>query len=193
MVIKGNTVCSDADLMSSVAAGDDSAVRPIVLRYGDMVYRTAVRILCDRDKARDVAQETFIRLWKKAGAYDPRFPLNSWLYRITVNLCLDQLRRDRLLHPFSDLTRRERLLDGLVPSEASPEELLVLRESWSLFVRASQSLSPKQRIVFTLRELEDLDTQSVSELTGMSPDQIKSNLHFARRKIMEVMRSDDIK
>ena len=67
----------------------------------------------------------------------------------------------------------------------SPEEDFITKETWAIFCRASQGLSPKQRTVFTLRDLEGLSAEKVASITGMTADQIKSNLHIARKKIRQ--------
>ena len=71
------------------------------------------------------------------------------------------------------------------PVALSPEEDFITKETWEIFCRASRNLSPKQRTVFTLRDLEGLDTEEVAAVTGLSADQIKSNLHIARKNIRQ--------
>lgn len=178
---------NDIELMERISEGDHDAVSLLVDRYGAMVYRTALKILCDADLAKDVAQEVFIRIWRKASSYDSRYPLRIWIYRITGNRCIDCLRKERLLHPFSGRTSDGKLPEKFMPLDASPENKLIMKEEWNAFAEASSQLSPRQRQVYVLRELEGLDTDDVARMTGLTPDQIKSNLHYARKKMREIL------
>ena len=171
---------SDAALMGAVALGQQDALKVLLDRYMLMVSRTSYRILCDRGDSEDVTQEVFIRIWRSASAFDGRYSLSTWIYRITCNLCYDSLRRRKVLSLFSVSPS---VYETSAPEPLSPEEDFITKETWEIFCRASHNLSPKQRAVFTLRDLEGLDVEEVMTVTGLTPDQIKSNLHIARKKI----------
>lgn len=171
---------SDTALMGAVALGLQDALKVVLDRYMPMVSRTSYRILCDRDDSEDVTQEVFIRVWKNASGFDGRYSLTTWIYRITCNLCYDSLRRRKVLSMFSISPS---VYETSAPEPLSPEEDFITKETWEIFCRASHNLSPKQRAVFTLRDLEGLDTEEITAITGLTPDQIKSNLHIARKKI----------
>lgn len=173
---------SDAFLMREVALGRSEALRFIMDRYMPMVSRTAYRIMCDRPDSEDITQEVFIKVWRNASSYDDSYSVSTWLYRITCNLCFDRLRRRRFMGLFSI---RPSVYESSAPAAMSPEEDFITKETWAIFCRASQGLSPKQRTVFTLRDLEGLSTEKVASITGMTADQIKSNLHIARKKIRQ--------
>ena len=176
----GGKYTSDTALMGAVALGLQDALKVVLDRYMPMVSRTSYRILCDRDDSEDVTQEVFIRVWKNASGFDGRFSLSTWIYRITCNLCYDSLRRRKVLSMFSISPS---VYETSAPEPLSPEEDFITKETWEIFCRASHNLSPKQRTVFTLRDLEGLDTEEITAITGLTPDQIKSNLHIARKKI----------
>ena len=179
----------DNALVRSIADGDEEALKSVIRNYGDLVFRTAFKIVCDESEAEDIAQEVFIRVWRKAASYDGRRPFASWIYRITCNLCIDFIRKRRITHPFSrlELSDAGGLPDRLLPAEISPEDRVILQETWSTFIAAASRLTPKQHITFVLKELEGLGTDEVSAITGMTPDRIKSNLYHARKAIREMM------
>lgn len=172
----------DAALMGAVALGRQGALDQVLDRYMSMVSRTSYRILCDREDSEDVTQEVFIKVWRNASDFDGRYSLSTWIYRITCNLCYDRLRRRKVLSLFS-ITHS--VYETSAPMALSPEEDFITKETWEIFCRASRHLSPKQRAVFTLRDLEGLDTEEVESVTGLTADQIKSNLHIARKKIRQ--------
>lgn len=173
---------SDAALMGAVALGLQDALKVVLDRYMPMVSRTSYRILCDRGDSEDITQEVFIRIWRNASDFDGRYSLSTWIYRITCNLCYDRLRRRKVL---SFLSIVPPVYEISAPEARSPEEDFITKETWEIFCRASHNLSPKQRAVFTLRDLEGLDTEEVIAVTGLTADQIKSNLHIARKKIRQ--------
>ena len=173
---------SDAFLMREVALGRSEALRLIMDRYMSMVSRTAYRIMCDRPDSEAITKEVFIKVWRDASSYDDSYSVSTWLYRITCNLCFGRLCRRRFLFLFSI---RPSVYESSAPAAMSPEEDFMTKETWAIFCRASQGLSPKQRIVFTLSDLEGLSSEKVASITGMTADQIKSNLHIARKKIRQ--------
>ena len=173
---------SDASLIREVVLGRREALKVIMDRYMTMVSRTAYRIMCDRPDSEDITREVFITVWRKASSYDGRYSVSTWLYRITCNLCLKRLRRRRILELFSI---RPSVYESSAPSAKSPEEDFITKETWAIFCRASLELSPRQRAVFTLLDLEGLSVEEVISITGMTTDEVKDNLHIARKKIRQ--------
>lgn len=177
----------EALLMEGVARQDMKSLELVIRRFRPLVFRTALRIVCSTDEAEDITQETFIRVWRHAGRYDSRYSIRTWLYRIASNLALDHLRRRRLFRIRLPDVITGRAGNAGIPEEKSAEEKLIMDEDWKAFIRISEKLSPKQRLVLTLRDIEGLDTEQVAEITGMSADQIKSNLFQARRKVKDML------
>ena len=173
---------SDAFLMREVALGRRDALKVIMDRYMTMVSRTAYRIMCDRPDSEDITREVFIMVWRNASSYDGRYSVSTWLYGITCNFCLKRLRRRRIMELFSI---RPSVYESSAPAAMSPEEDFITKETWAIFCRASLELSPRQRIVFTLLDLEGLSAEEVISITGMTTDEVKDNLHIARKKIRQ--------
>ena len=173
---------SDASLIREVALGRQEALKVIMDRYMSMVSRTAYRIMCDRPDSEDITKAVFMKVWRNASSYDGRYSVSTWLYGITCNLCLKRLRRRRILELFSI---RPSVYESSAPAAISPEEDFITKETWAIFCRASQELSPKQRTVFTLHDLEGLSSEDVISITGMTANQIEDNLDIARKKIRQ--------
>ena len=173
---------SDASLIREVVLGRREALKVIMDRYMTMVSRTAYRIMCDRPDSEDITREVFIMVWRNASSYDGRYSVSAWLYGITCNICLKRLRRRRIMELFSI---RPSVYELSAPAAMSPEEDFITKETWAIFCRASLELSPRQRIVFTLLDLEGLSAEEVISITGMTADHIKDNLHIARKKIRQ--------
>jgi RNA polymerase sigma-70 factor (ECF subfamily) len=146
-----------------------------------MVFSLALKMLASEADAEDVVQETFIRVWQGIGGYDVRRPFVTWLYTIASRLCLDRIKRNRRLVPMPD---DEIVLHRFAAETDSQRELE--NHEWMAIVRMlAAELSPKQRLVFTLSQLEGLTTEEIEQIAGLSARQVKSNLYVARQTIRE--------
>lgn len=169
---------TDIELMQQVRHGSETALRTLIDRHRERLYRLAYRLLGDPDDASDAVQETFIRLWRHARRYDSRQSLSTWLCTICVRRCYDELRR------------RRRHLKALaeMPSDTSEPDSMATDELLTLLYQAVATLPPKQRVVYQLRELECLSTEEVSLATRMNTDQVKANLYAARTQVREKLK-----
>lgn len=170
----------DNSIITRSQAGDKDAFRSLVETCQVMVFSVALKMLADEEEAKDVVQETFLRVWLNISKYDSRRSFTTWLYAIASRLCLDHLKsRTHVIAMPEDesVLRRYASADG--------QRELENRE-WVAIVRLlAEGLSPKQRLVFTLSQLEGLSSQEVEEATGMTSKQVKNNLYVARQNIRE--------
>ncbi|NDV83610.1 RNA polymerase sigma factor [Bacteroides sp. 51] len=167
------------NLINKCAKGDTKAFALLVAEFQPLVYRLAFRLLCNEDEARDMVQETFIKVWLSIGRYDAKFRFSTWIYKITANTCYDKLRAVQFPADAIDISTVP-LLSG-----EDIEKHLINRELRELIIALTAELTPAQRLVFTLRDLEELETAEVETVTGLSAAQIKSNLYLARKYIRE--------
>lgn len=169
----------EGDLIRSAAAGDRRAFDELVLRKRDLVVRTAYQILGDPEDARDVAQRVFLGLWRRLGRFDEGRRFDTWLYRITVNAAIDQLRHRGprgAIQPLPDDP-------GPLARDRSPgaDRVVDLNRLQQAFRRLAASLAPKQRAAFVLREIEGLETAEVARVLGVTESTVRNHLHQARR------------
>ena len=149
------------------------------------VFRVCVRILGDSDEAEDAVQETFVRAWQSLQGYDPRYSIATWLRTIACRLCYDVLRRRTRRRQYEQDACRQGSMDS-----GDPESLRMSRELEGLFRKAASGLSPMQRTVFVLAEIEQLPSDEVHRITGWSSVQIKSNLYIARKKVRKAIEKE---
>lgn len=168
---------SDAQLVAAVGAGRVSALSELMRRHEDKVLALAFRTLGRWDQAEDVAQEAFLRVHRSARTFRPRAKVTTWLYRITVNLCLDHLRRaKRAPLAMSDHT--------VVPAVESPDALEA-DERAAMVRRAVADLPDRQRTALTLHRYQGLSHREITDATGWSPKAVESLLVRAYATLRE--------
>jgi RNA polymerase sigma-70 factor, ECF subfamily len=145
-------------------------------RYQRLVFRTAWRMLGRREEAEDVAQEVFLKLHQQLGRLPEGVELASWLYRVTVNQCLDQVRRRRRL-------ASEEVLAGVASGERTPEERAENSEQVARLARWIPRLPEGERAALVLRELEGLPTKEVGAILGVSEETVRTSVHRAKEKL----------
>ena len=177
---------TDISLVAQVAVfGNKRAFDELVRRYQSPVRRFFLnQTLGDSQLSDDLAQDTFIKVWQSIGSYDNRYSFSTWVYTICSRLCLDRIKKLRWQAPMADDIG---VLENYV-SDSNPERQLEGSEWVSVVKVLVQGLSNKQRLVFTLSQLEGLSTEEITEITGMDATQIKSNLSLARKSVREQLK-----
>ncbi len=160
------------------------AFRQLVEHYQGYASALAIRLLGDADEADEAVQDAFIRVWRHLPKYDPGSKFTTWLYTIVTNLCYDRLRvRKRNRRVF--VPAGEEVLASIPSTGREPglemDEKEVIRE----IERLTDELPPRQRIVFVLRDLQDLEIREIAEIIGLQKGAVRTNLFLARRKIRE--------
>lgn len=165
-------------LIERSRSGDKKAFEKLVAEFQAAVFRLAFHLLCDEDDAKDMVQETFIRVWLNLDKYHIQYSFATWIYTIACNLCYDLLRTTKY--------RFERLREEYHPiSSDNVEQAVINKDLKSLIVLFTQQLTPKQKLVFTLSEIEEMNVEEIETITRLSPAKIKSNLYLAKKQIKE--------
>jgi RNA polymerase sigma-70 factor (ECF subfamily) len=159
---------------TSATATDREAVFESLLRtHEQMVLRVAYRMLGSRDDAEDAAQEVFLRLHRHFERIDLAGAVQSWLYKTTMNVCYDQIRRRRPSEP----------IEIEVPQPASQLSGLLGDERRQLLADALLRLPERERAAVVLREIEGLETREVAEVLGVGEVTVRSQISSARGKL----------
>lgn len=175
-----------ADVVSRSQCRDLVQFEALVRTYQPYAFSLAMKFLCDEAEASDVVQESFFRVWKNIDRYDPNQKFSTWLYKIVSNLCVDRfrsLKRSRSLFFSRD---RDPAMEDL-PDERNWETMRSHEELAEIIRTLSKRLSRTQKLVFTLRDLQDLTLVEVVEITGLSIGSVKTNLHYARKSIRDML------
>lgn len=178
----------DNTLVAQARAGDQRAFQRLVERYQRKVYGVALGMLHDPEDAMDVTQEAFIRVHRYLDRFQGSSSFFTWLYRITVNLCIDHIRRegkaqtvdydDSMAHTGAETSQ-------LIPwsADGNPARSMDRKQLRQAIDRALATLSPKHRAVILMREVEGLSYAEMAEVMQCSKGTIMSRLFHARRRM----------
>jgi RNA polymerase sigma-70 factor (ECF subfamily) len=170
---------TDEELVARSVAGDTDSFNQLILRWERPIYALAYRQIGREDDARDVCQEAFLRAFRALPGFKGQAKFSSWLYRITLNLCRDWMRRQRRA-PFVQVPEGMDVSD-LAAAEASPSESIedvIDRKDLSRHIaRAMQTLPEEQRSTILLKEYHDLTFQEIAELQGCPLSTVKTRLY----------------
>jgi RNA polymerase sigma-70 factor (ECF subfamily) len=171
----------DKELINECRKGDLSNFKKLVELTSPYAFSVAFRMLGDEEKAHDTVQDTLITIWKKIKGIKSAESYKTWLYRVVVNKCYDQIRKGNRKPEFrADDKTWEIISNNLVEN---PSSKLENEELAGIINLLTDRLSPKQKVVFILSELEEMTNDEIREITGMSKTKVKANLHFARKNI----------
>lgn len=177
------------ELMTRIAGGDDQAFEILVNRHQTAVVNLIYRFMGDRTQAKDLAQEVFLRVWQSAKSYEPRAKFTTWIYRITANLCFNELKSSRRKEwvPFFLLgeDRAKTIEEVLVDTTPSAEDLLLSREQSQRISDALRSLPANQRMALVLKRYDDLSYQEIAKILNCSISAVESLIIRAKRNLQK--------
>jgi RNA polymerase sigma-70 factor (ECF subfamily) len=163
--------------------GDTKSFELLINNYQSMVFRLAFRLLCDEEDAKDIVQETFIKAWFNLNKYNSDYKFATWIYKIACNLIYDRLRSQKYIFRKTASVDIDDITNTVFSENI--EKTLINKDLKNIILYFTHKLPSKQKLVFTLRDIEELEVDEVEKITGMSAEKIKSNLHLARKYIRE--------
>ena len=177
------------DLMAGIAKGDDDAFEILVNRHQTSVLNLIYRFIGDRTQAKDLAQEVFLKVWQAAKSYEAKAKFTTWIYRITVNLCLNELKsaRRRKWFPFhrSDGDSENAIEETFSDGSPTAEDLLLVKERSRQITNALQSLPDNQRMALVLKKYDDLSYQEIAKILNCSVSAVESLIVRAKRTLQK--------
>lgn len=175
----------DRQVVTRAAGGELEAFELLYRRHAGRVYAICLRLSGDSHRARELTQDVFVRTWERLGSYRGESAFGSWLHRLAVNVVLEKARSDkrrtaRVALGDDDLEERW-MHAGVEPEAMDPETRIDLD-------RAIAKLPPGARRVFVLHDIEGYRHEEISQVTGTAPGTLRSQLHMARKLLMEALR-----
>ena len=185
----------DHTLVQRARSGDERAFRLLVERYQKKVYAVALGMVKDREEAMDVVQEAFVKVHRSLDTFKADATFYTWLYRITVNVCIDVIRRrgamrtdsvefdERIGHDLAEANL------GAVSSQlgSNPEKSVLQRELGDKIQEALEQIPEKHRAILLLRELDGLSYEELAQVLEIPKGTVMSRLFHARAKVQKLL------
>ena len=171
----------DRELVQTIRRGEVDAFETLVRRKTSKVYALCYRIIGNSEDAKDISQLVFIKLWENLGKYDPQYAFDTWLYRMVTNVAIDFMRNKQSRDNAVNSNLR------LVKTSADAEQNVVVqrREIENVFNEVASVLSPKQKTIFVMNQMEDLPSAEIARILGCRESTVRNHL-FNARKLMQV-------
>ncbi|MFO8175006.1 MAG: sigma-70 family RNA polymerase sigma factor [Gemmatimonadota bacterium] len=183
---------TDSQVVQAFLDGDDRAFSELVGRYDKRLLNFVYRTVGDRERAQDLVQETFVRVYRHLHRFDQTKKFSTWIYTIASNLAKNEL-RNRSRNPlvlFQTIKKNweadHRPLEW-EDTKLRPDDLFRKRHLRELVEKAVAELPEHHRIVFVLRELEGKSYEEIAEITGCNLGTVKSRLNRARNNFARII------
>ena len=185
---------SEADLVRRCQAGDTEAFGELVTRYRARVFSMIYNMVHSEQDAWDLAQDSFLKAWKSIKRFRWRSSFYTWIYRIVMYVTIDWLRKKQVKGggaEFDDAIQLKEVdpASKTVPkTDALPYETMERSEIRARIDKAITQLSPEQRAVILMREIEEMQYREIAEALGCSIGTVMSRLFYARKKLQNLLR-----
>lgn len=181
---------TDQEIVVLARQGREAAYRELIGRYQRPVFSLIYRLVRDREKSEDLAQETFIKVLNALDRYDPSYKFSSWIFKIAHNTSLDHLRKkepetlslDGSPHATTQ-SEVEASTISAVSTEESPEEFAASRELGATLEQAIGKLRPEYRTAIVLCHVEGWPYEDIAETMGVPLGTVKTYIHRARNEL----------
>lgn len=180
-------------LVSRSKAGDIAAFEELIGAYQKKIFNLAYRIIGNYDDAADLAQEALIRIFRSIGGFKEQSSFSTWIYRITTNVCLDEIRKRKSKKEYS-LDEEVQVDDGqlkrqVMSEDPGPDEVYEREELRNMVKNAIDKLPEEQKLVITLRDIQGLSYDEIAEVLDCPGGTVKSRINRARQALKKVLSS----
>lgn len=178
-------------LLERSKAGDIAAFEKLIEVYQKKIFNLAYRMVGNHDDAADLAQEALIRIFKSIANFKEQSSFSTWVYRITTNVCLDEIRKKKNRRVLS-LDEEIHVEDGemqrqIMSDDPLPDEVVEREELRSIVNGAIGSLPEEQRLVISLRDIQGLSYDEIAEVLDCPTGTVKSRINRARQALKNVL------
>lgn len=184
----------ESELVRRAQDGDRDAFRELVERYQRKVYSICYGMLKNNDDSLDVSQEVFVKVFRYIEKFNHQSSFYTWLYRITVNMCIDHIRKNKKVRnvEYDDRISREGDVEGdehILPSQLglNPDKVYGRKELREKMLEALETLSEKHRVILIMREVDGMSYEEMAEALNISKGTVMSRLFHARRYFQDAI------
>lgn len=183
-------------LIESARKGDERAISKLVSLWHKRIYNFCYKYFGDHDMAMDVAQTTFISMYRSIGSLKEVNRFKPWLYRIATNCCHDQDRKNKremtVSYRSGDEEESNKGLENIKDEAIDPHQKLHLSELNEIVMESLNYLSPDQKEVLIMKEYEGLKFREIAETLGVSENTVKSRLYYALSHMKKILKKNRI-
>ncbi len=185
---------NDLEKIELCQSGNSEAFSFLVDKYKNMVYKLALRMTGNYHDSEDIAQEAFLRAYRSLQQYNPKYSFPSWLYKITLNIIRDRMRKKDYAIPFSASHPEqdpEEMVNPIFPGDnalaLNPEERQIRQESIKNLQSAINILPFSHREIIILRHIQNLSYYEIGRILNIPVNSVKVRLHRARVQLKELL------
>ncbi len=176
-------------LVKRAKQGDMRAFEELILQHEKIVYNLALRMMKQSEDAKDISQEVFLKAYRNIRNFDERSRFSTWLYRITTNTCIDELRKRQKKPSLSIEEEMDGEEGGILRQIAAagdtPEESLLRTEQKSEILQALNKLSPEHRAIVIFRDVQGLSYEEIAEILEIGLGTVKSRISRGRAQLKQ--------
>ncbi len=190
MADNDHSAADDVALVRAAQQGELGAFEELVARHRDKIYARAYSMMRNEEEAIDLSQEAWVKGWQRLVQFQGDSSFTTWMTRITINLCLDQLRRKKRQRTESieEMDEESGGVERQMPVvTVNPTERLERAELRARIDRALGQLSEAHRTVLVLHEFEQMDYKTIAQTMNCSIGTVMSRLFYARRKMAALL------
>jgi RNA polymerase sigma-70 factor (ECF subfamily) len=173
----------DAELVRACRNGEESAFEALIDKYQRAIFNAALRIVNDREEAKDITQNVFLKAYENLASYDPHYRFYSWIYRIAVNESLNLLNSKRRFEPLGE---------DRPSGQRNPEDAAAAAELGRYVQEALMSLNQDYRVVIVLRHFLNCSYEDISHIIRVPEKTVKSRLFTARQILKDLLSQKDV-
>lgn len=177
------------ELVHLAKKGDLYAFEQLLLRHEKIVYHIVLRMMGEGESVEDISQEVFLKVYRHLPQFDEKSAFSTWIYRIAVNTCIDEMRKRKGKQVYSleaeieadDNSYQRQFADG----GETPEQSILRQELRQEVLSAMEELSPEHKAVVVLRDIQGFSYDEIAEMTGTTLGTVKSRLSRGRLHLKE--------
>ena len=181
------TDLKERDLIRRAKQGDMLAFEELILKHEKIVYNLALRMMNHGEDAKDISQEVFLKAYRSLSNFDERSAFSTWLYRITHNTCIDEMRKRKGKQSFSleeELEHEEGSVQRQIADEGdTPEESILRAEQKNEILQALDNLSEEHKAAIVLRDVKGLSYEEIAEILEVTLGTVKSRISRGRNQL----------
>ncbi|WP_283635826.1 RNA polymerase sigma factor [Aquaticitalea lipolytica] len=178
---------NDEKIINQIIAGDSNAFSVLVDRYKDLVFTLSLKMLKNREEAEEVAQDTFIKVFKSLSKFKGDSKFSTWIYKVTYNSCLDRLKKNKkeqLKVAIDEYTEHQvKTIDNALENMVEEERQQAIKACLEL-------LPPDDSFLLTLYYFEEQSLDEIAKVVGLTANNVKVKLFRSRKKLTSILKAN---